>query len=372
MKATLKYFSLLSVTTLLLAGCGGGGGSSPAAPQPGALEAGGSGIAVDQVIDGTGATVTANFSTALDINDNLDVIGVAEVTAGSPFSAALWTVDAAGAAAVAPMALVPLVDNGFTAAFAIDENGTPVGQADDGTRLVAVRWPNGSGAPIELPQLAAAGNYAAYAVSADGTLIAGAAVDATGITRAVVWRADGNGDFVAAPLALPVNIFANGAALSPFNAANGIARVGAAEILVVGEAEAGNGTLHAALWRSVDGGGIYAPIDLGASHIAYAVNSARQVVGENEDTLAPVSWSVSDQGVAAAPVALAAAGSAVAINDNGRIAGWSGTPDLATVWNGTTPATLFTTVSQANGLNNDVQPLVVGRNGSAGFIKRAN
>lgn len=371
MKATLKYLSLLSMTTLLLAGCGGGGSSS--APQPAALAAGGSGIAVNQVVDGTGATVTANFSTALDINDNLDVIGVAEVTAGSPFSAALWTVDATtGAAAAAPVALDPLVANGFAAAYAIDEIGTPVGQADDGTRLVAVRWPNGTGAPVALPQLSAAGNSTAYAVSADGTLIAGAAADATGATRAVVWRADGNGAFGVAPTVLPVNIFANGAILSPFNAANGIARVGAAEILVVGEAEAGNGTLHAALWRSVDGGATYAPIDLGASHIAYAVNSARQVVGETDDTLAPVSWSVSDQGVAAAPVALAAAGSAVAVNDNNRIAGWSGTPDLATVWNGTAPATLFTSESQANGLNNDVQPLVVGRNGSAGFVKRVN
>jgi len=96
------------------------------------------------------------------------------------------------------------------------------------------------------------------------------------------------------------------------------------------------------------------------------------VVGENLATLSPVSWTVSAAGVAGPPISLAAAGSAVAINDLGRIAGTSGSPGLATVWSGTTPTAQYTTASQAFGLNNATQPLVVGQVGSQGFVKRAN
>ncbi len=98
-----------------------------------------------------------------------------------------------------------------------------------------------------------------------------------------------------------------------------------------------------------------------------------KIIGESDSVLAPVRWSVSVQGVASVPVSLAASGSAVAINDDGRIAGWSGPGSIATVWNDATPATLFTTAtSQAFGLNNEFQPLVVGRNGDQGFVKRVN
>jgi hypothetical protein len=185
----------------------------------------------------------------------------------------------------------------------------------------------------------------------------------------VAWVA--NGGVYGNPIVLPANIFASGVDLSQFSSAAGVAVPGAGEIIVVGEAEAGDGTLHAALWRSTNGGANFSTADLGVDFIAYAVNSTRQVVGESA-ALTPVSWAVDAQGVAAAPVSLAAAGSAVAGNENGRVAGWSGATDLATVWNGTTPATMFATESQAFGLNNDAQPLVVGRAGSAGFVKRVN
>jgi uncharacterized membrane protein len=267
--------------------------------------------------------------------------------------------------------LNPLTAGGLAAPYAIAANGNVVGQADNGTRLAAVVWTNGT-ALATLPQQADTGNYVAYAISSDGSLIAGAAVDGAGTTHAVLWAANSSGDFVVDPKVLPVNIFANGADLSPFSSANGVARAGTDEILVVGEAEAGNGKLHAALWRSTNGGTSFTPVDLGAEHVALAVNSARKVVGENDTTLAPVSWTVNAQGVATKPVALAATGSAVAVNENGRVAGWSGISDRATVWNGTTPAMLFNTVSQAYSLNNELQPLAVGRVGNQGFIKRIN
>ncbi len=376
MKTSIKLISAFFLSTLILSGCSGGGGSTsdssttPGTPgTPAALDVGGDGITTGEVADGAGNAVTANFSSALDINDLYQIIGFAEVTAGAPFTAALWTVDVAGDATMAPTALDSLIASGFAAAFTIDENGSPVGQADDGTRLVAVLWPRGA-TPTVLPPLAATGNYSAYAVSADGTLIAGEARDGTGTPRAVIWAADGNGDFVTPPTVLPVNIFASGSDLSPFSSAGGVARAGTEEILVVGEAEAGDGTLHAALWRSINGGASFAAIDLGADHIAIAVNGARQVVGESDSDLSPVLWAITDQGLASAPVSLETSGSAVAINENGRITGWSGEVDLATIWAETTPNTLYETESRAYGLNNDDLPLVVGRNGSQGFVKR--
>jgi uncharacterized membrane protein len=378
MNSFIKNLSVLFLATLLLAGCGGGGSSSSAPPAggggggvTGALDAGGTGVSTGEVADNAGNPVTANFTSALDINDLNQVIGFAEVTAGNDFTAALWTVDAAGDAAIAPAALNPIDGNTFSAAFAIDENGNAVGQSGKGTQLVAVIWAAGA-TPAELPALTPAGNSAAYGISADGTLVVGQAQDGTGTTRAVIWTSDAQGAFTAPPAQLPVNTFASGTDLSPFNTASGVAKIGTQEILVVGEAEAGNGDLHAALWRSVNGGATFAAVDLGLDHIAFAVNGARQVVGESDADLSPVSWEISEAGVASAPVSLAAAGSAVAINENGRIAGWSGAAGLATVWDGATPATLSENASQAYGLNNDAQPLVVGREGAQGFVKRVN
>lgn len=381
MNTSTQLISAVLVATLVLAGCGGGGSSggtvagtptAPGSPVAGALDPGAAGVATDQVDNGSGVVVTANFTSAVAVNDLNQVIGYAEVTPGAPFTAARWTVNATGGALVTPTALAPLLPAGFTAAFALDGSGNVVGQANNGSRLVAVIWNNGPGAPTVLPQLAAAGNYAAYGISADGSLIVGEAADASGHNRAVLWMANGAGAFLSAPTVLPVNSFASGADLSLFSSASGVARVGTTEILIAGEAEAGNGDLHGALWRSADGGTSFAAVDLGLDRPAYAVNGSRQVVGENLATLSPVSWTISPAGVAGAPVALAAAGSAVAINDSGRIAGTSGTPGLATVWSGTTPTPQYTTASQAFGLNNDAQPLVVGQVGLQGFVKRAN
>lgn len=381
MKTSIQLTSAVLAAMLMLAGCGGGGSSGsvgattptgPGTPAAGAFDPGGAGVATDQVTTTSGAVVTANFTSALAINDRNQVIGYAEVIPGALFAASLWTVDAGGSAAVAPTALAPISAGGFAAAFAIDGSGNVVGQAADGSRLVAVIWNNGAGAPAILPQLAAAGNYAAYGISADGSLIVGEASDATGNNRAVLWMADGAGAFLAAPTVLPANIFASGIDLSQFSSASGVARVGAAEILVAGEAEAGNGVLHGALWRSVNGGTTFTAVDLGVDQVAYAVNSSRQVVGENLAILAPVSWTISSAGAASAPLDLAAAGSAVAINELGRIAGTSGSPGLATVWSETTPTTQYTSASQAFGLNNAIQPLVVGQVGNLGFVKRAN
>jgi uncharacterized membrane protein len=377
----MKSLGLSTLALLLLAGCssGSGGGGSPA-PTPGVLEPGGAGIAITKADDGTntGVLVDPTLTTASDINDNLQVVGSAELTAGAPFTAALWNVDPAGTTPV-PAALAPIAPGAFASAYAIDEAGSPVGQADDGDRLVAVLWKNGTGAPTVLPELAPhdpvdpiVRDYAAYAISPDGTVIAGEAIDVVGISRAVIWVADGNGDFLTAPTVLPQGAFTTGLGPSLFASARSVARVGLEEILVVGEAEDGDGDTHAALWRSTDSGAIFAATDLGLDRLANGVNSQRLVVGEANirPTANPVSWAVSDTGVAGAAVSLAAAGSALAVNEDGRIAGSSGAPALATVWTGTTPVPFYGAPSEAFNLNNSVQPYVVGRSGNFGFVKR--
>lgn len=369
MKTMLKPLGILFALALLLAGCGGSG-SSTTAPAA-SLEVGGSGLAIDQIVDDTGTPVTANFSVAIDINDSLEVIGYAALAANSPFVAALWEVNADGEASVAPVALATL--GGYAAAFAIDEFGNAVGQADDNGGLVAVLWPNGGTAPQilqNLPNAPAAATSKAYGISADGTLIVGEAQDATGRTRGVIWIADDQGNFGAAQV-LPFTAFAVGGEASRFSSASGAAKVGAGEILVVGEAEAGDLSVRAALWRSTNNGASFTATNLGTDHLAYAVNENGLVVGESDLDGAPVRWTVTG-GVVAGPVALGAVGSAVAVNENDRIAGWTGESPRATVWSGATPATLFNVASEAYGLNNDTQPLVVGREGSKGFVIRVN
>lgn len=376
MKTLFKILGCLLVLPVLLAGCGGGGGggSSSSSAPPGSLEVGGDGASLTQSVDNGGIATSANFTNAVDINESSEVIGFAEATLGDPFVATFWTVDADadGGAVITQRELSPIAGT-FSAAFALDDAGVAVGQSENGAGdFVAVLWPAASSTPTALLGLPGGGDSKAFGISTDGTLIVGEAIDAALSPRAVIWVADA-GDFTAVvPQVLPVGVFAVGGDLSTFSAANGVARNGANEILVVGEAEAGDGTLHAALWRSTNNGGSFTASSLGADHIAYAVNSGRQVVGESDTTLSPVLWTVSDLGVAGAPVSLAAAGSAVAINENARIAGWTGATPNAAVWNGLVPATLFNTASQAYGLNNEIQPLVVGREGNFAFVKRVN
>lgn len=371
MKAILKPLGILLALALLLAGCGNSSNQSgtPTVQHPGSLDVGGDGFTLTDAVDDQGATVTVNFSNAVDINDSNQVIGFAELTAGADFVAAMWTVDIAGSVTVTPHELAPIAGNTFSAAFAIDDLGNVVGQSADGDRLVAVLWTAEGGAPTPLPALTATGNSKAFGISADGSLIVGEAQDATSRTRGVIWIADGRGAFVNPPVVLPFAAFAVSGELSRYSSASGVARVGASEILVVGEAEAGDLTMRAALWRSINNGSTFTASSLGTDYVAFAVNESGKVVGESES--APVMWTVTG-GVASAPVALADSGSAVAINENGRAAGWTGLDPRAAVWNDSTPSPLFTTSSQAFGLNNNTQPLVVGRLGNQGFIKRVD
>ncbi len=366
MKKFMKTISIVFALALLAAGCNRDSSSSSPAST---LVPGGAGVTINQV---QGTVAPAVAATALDINDNNQAVGYVESTAGAPFTAALWTV---GAATVTPRALAPLTGNTFSAAFAIDGAGRAIGQSAKRGQLVAVTWPAGAAAPTELPALNAAGNSAAFGISADGTCIVGEAQSAALDTRAVIWVANASGAFTNPPIALPVNLVG-----SAFSSASGVTRTGT-QIWVAGNAEDDSGIPHATLWRSTDGA-VFTATDLGtageAGSSALAVNATGKVVGESETApgvFAAALWSADNAGVYSRTI-LAAEGVAMGINNSDRVVGTA--TGLATAWDTTAlifgTTTLFPTASQAYGNNNGDASgyLVIGVNDGKGFVKKVN
>lgn len=365
--------ALALLLTLIMAGCGGSGNNSavPAAALA-PLDSGGGGVTLTPIQDPVqGGSISANFSSAVAINDAGRVIGFAETAAGSSLRAAAWSVDATGVATQAPTELKPLGVNTFSAAFGVDAAGNVVGQSSDGTGMVAVLWKNGVAEPERLPTLATGGFSSANGISPDGRWIVGEAEDAGFVSRAVVWPLTGG--VVGTPVVLP-ETFALPTVAGAFAAAYGVNNSG----WVVGEVEDDQPRFHAVIWRPLIAGG-YELIDLrgngeeGSS--AFAINSLFQVVGESEASVGsfvPMLWAADTTGEYK-PTLLAPAGTAVGLNNFGHIVGWNTATPLAAFWDSAVPATtvnLFTTDSQAFGINND--NLVVGRTGTQGFIKRAN
>jgi uncharacterized membrane protein len=400
MKATTKFIGLFFVLTLSLAGCGGSSSSTPIVPlDPGptpdpspTLDPGPT-LDLGGPEDGTGNPVAITFASAVDINDVNQVVGYVELEEGSPLIAAVWTVDFEGAPTASPVPLAGIATGQFSAAFAIDEPvngdaiGNVVGQAatGNGIQQVAVIWKTGSSTPTELPRLNlnSSRNSAAFGVSPDGTKIVGLHEKNIGtnlnpniVNRAVLWRADSVAPSGYAIVELPFYIDAplgDNFVASDYGSGNAVNDAG----WIAGELENRNGRLHAVVWVPDANGGYLAAdvLDLRsggeAGSAAYAINVSNEVVGERETTTGvyhPVLWA--DPGVAD-PVSLAATGGAVAINEGALIAGYSGTSPRATVWTGiTATASLFATESQAYGVNNG--SLVVGREGSKGFVRRLN
>lgn len=365
MKNMMKAFGIFFVVALLAAGCGS---SNNGTATP--LAAGGGGVTIAQGAGGT----PVNTAAAVDINNANQVVGFVEPTAGGTFQAALWTIGTTGAPTVTPRALDPIAGNAFSAALAIDDAGKAVGQSGKGGQKVAVLWPAGASVPEELPALSAGGNSVAAGISPDGSLIVGDAQTAGLTTRAVIWVADGSGNFTASPVALPVSL-----SNSPFSSANGVARAGS-EIWVVGVAEDKLNTPRAMLWHSTDGGEIFTATDLRtggeAGSIAVAVNSSGKVVGEAETSPGVFAAAMWDNTTDYDRVILAANGSATAITDAGKAVGTAS--GKATVWNtavqGFAPQTLFATDSRVYGCNEGdaTGNFVVGVSGSTGFVKKVN
>jgi hypothetical protein len=295
---TLRLTVLVCSLALALTACGGGGSGGSSS---GGGTVSGSRVSLDQAASGD-SIVSVDFSTALGINDQGKVIGFAEITPGI-FSAASWEVSYTGTPSAAPLSLLPLSGT-YSAAFAIDEAGNAVGQSEnEADNLVGVIWRNGNPAAVALPVLTPGTNSAAYAISADGNLIAGEARDSTGRARAVLWVGL-EGVFATPPLVLPFTVFDSGVEPSRFSSAYGVARVSGTEILVVGEAESGNGAINAALWRSTNNGASFTATNIGTGYVANGVNSAGRIVGEADGTSSPVTWTVAANGQVSAPVQL--------------------------------------------------------------------
>ncbi|WP_027713670.1 hypothetical protein [Desulfuromonas sp. TF] len=385
----MKRFKLLMLIGLVTAlafglpGCsGGGGGSDSGAANPaGNSDSDGDGIPnSDDTLPNDDTrfaaftrilldTLDGVFSTGVDINDNDQVVGLADD--GTSIKGVRWAVDADAGTAGAPAVLAPIGENDYSAAYGNNDTGVAVGESEkDGSDFVAVLWGAGETTPAELSLSGGFGpTSAAYAINNEGQIVGEALTD-SGLV-AVLWNAGG---------ADPVSLGTLGGA---FSAAYHISDNG----LIVGEAELENGNTSAVVWMVDATGAItHGPIALGTagddfiSSIAFGVDNFGRVSGESETadgeihatlwTLDPatlVPSEIADLGVAGAD------SSAYAVNESGRIAGWDGRDgvSLASVWD-TRNTSLVDLIleegsfSQAYGLNE--QNLTVGVSAGQAFV----
>ena len=362
----------LLALALFLAGCGGGGGSANNASGPD--------------IDGDGIPNTADafpsdatrfaaqttvllagitggtFSAAMAINNSNQVIGLAENSAAE-VKGVRWIVNTAGGTASPPVTLEPLTGNTYSAAYGINDAGITVGESNNGGETVAAFWPAGGTSAAVLSLAGFAAPAAAYEINNAGQVVGEVTVGA--VNRAVLW----NGT---AAVPADLGTLAGGT----YSAAYSINDSG----LVVGEANNSTGQNRAVAWLVSPQGAITAgPVDLGTldGHVAsfaLGVDAAGRVVGESE-TAAGESratlWTINPQTLAVTARTDLGSGGAHAINGADRIAGYLGTPSLASVWdtrnlNLANNVQTGATFSQAFGLNDD--NLVVGLSGTQGFV----
>lgn len=355
-----KYGLAVLVMAVALAGCGGGGGgdAAPAGPTPVPL------TFATVPLAGIGGT----FGAAVAVNS-----GAAAVKAvGQADNAALqtmgvrWDVNPVAKTAAAPVQLPPLGAGTFSAAYAVNNAGVSVGEADDGVSIVAASW-SVDAVPVVTALPTAAGIVApsaAYGINTAGQIVGEATLG--GALHAVLWN-----DSAAAPVDLGLLVGGT------FSAAYFISDAG----IVVGEADDATGNSMAVAWRVSPIGGItagpvvIAPLTGHVSSIALAVDAAGRVVGESEDATGVIHaamWTINTTTLAPAPgTDLGAGGSASMINSVSRIAGQLGTPALAKVWQVGFPASPGNVLigagpSQAFGINNT--NVVVGADGANAFV----
>lgn len=353
--------------TIALAGCGGGGGSVGAGgttdPRAVSFQPA---RTLEPLPDGA-------MSNAVGINAGGTVVGLSG-TASREVRAVRWRVSTDNDAVSAPTELRPLPGNGYSAAYAVNDNGVVAGESGENADnvIVAVLWPAGATAASRLPALGA-GNSAAYCINTAGRIV-GEAVGAGGQTLPAYWSS---------PSATPVAL-----ALLP-GGATGSAYFISDQGVIVGESETGNGSLHAVRWKVDPATGIAgAPTDLGtlSGHVrsvAMGVNRDGVIVGESESPsgeVHTVTWK--DGSLAGVPTGIdisdhGAAGvgsSGTAINDDGWIVGWANDNAAAprnALWNalGSPPSNVnadFAGQGRATGINR--YRYVVGTRSDKGFV----
>lgn len=297
------------------------------------------------------------FGAAVGINGRSEVVGLSEDGQGA-MKGVKWTVT--GATAAGPAELAPIAGNGYSAAYAIGDDGLAVGESAKGADFVAVAWPAGAPGPTELSLAGFGAPAAAYGI--DGSRIVGEAVGA-GNTVAVLWTGTG----------------ANPVALGTLGGASSSAYAISGNGLVVGESIDAGGATRGALWKVAPSGVPGAPVALAplpghVASVALAVNAAGEIAGESETAAGEthgVLWRLDASGAPGAPLDLGIA-SASAVNASSRIAGSRSTPGIAAAWdtrNTFIADSILTgafTVSQAYGLNDSNS--VVGMADHRGFV----
>lgn len=345
---------LVAAGALTLAGCGGSGSSGPApeVPTPVAeiefetdvlaplddastfsagIAISADGIAVGYGDDGTGITKGIQW----DISD--------------PLSA---------------MALMPLADNDYSAAYGVS-NGTTVGESgfDEDMTTRAVYW-NGSNVAVllnhtDLPE----GPSAAYSVNSFGEVV-GEAADMDGNLVAVFWP--GLAD---EPVILDNLLSNDGASSAYFISEDG---------RIVGESLNADGLLQAVMWEPDGSNGYLSPVALDVvnndqmASVAFGIDLAGRIVGEAE---------VADNGTKVVHGVLWAADGSIieevagvsfqAVNTitNNQIVGYdkalSGGDEVAMIWNRSDVADsqeLAPAFSMAFGINDGSQVVGIADN----------
>ncbi|GAB4567352.1 MAG: hypothetical protein Tsb0017_27820 [Geothermobacteraceae bacterium] len=377
-----RYFwvIILGLSLLLTAGCGGGGGGGTVVT--GVQSSGG--IDTTPADDGNPATPPAVFAIPAAINDNNELVGTSETTAGGVLQAAYWMVNNTGAATVEASNLQSLAPDLFAAAHDLNGAGVIAGSAENtDTSIRAVVWDDNASAPRILQGLAPGADADANAINADGRIV-GSSEDGNFLRKAVYWDRSATDGSLTGPFQLP------GVPADWESEAWAVNDDG----VIAGELIDLSGISHAAIWQPDVAG--YVRVDLptpvGFDHaIAFGLNNAAaggtaiQVVGETSDDnlnafSQAVIWSLDLAAVPATVTATDEIGvnnrdsSALAVSDAGRTVGWQDSAtdvSQAVFWDGAAPASvLVSTDSQAFDIN--AGNLVVGRSGTVGFVKLAN
>ena len=339
----LLLISLVAGLSLVAAGCGSSGSSGAHADRDGdgipntedAFPDDATRFAAFDQVDLTSLQAGA-FTAAVAISDNPTIVGNADDGSGI-LKAVRWGLD--GAAPTAPVTLNPLTGNTYSAAFGVDSTARIiVGESAKGAGIfVPVYWAIDGNSPVELrlsqtemvddaPVVTVLGTSgAAYGINAHGQIVGEIRRD-DGTFMAVIWN-----DVDSDPMELP-NLGGESASAYYINDGG----------WVVGESNAAAGEqMQATLWTVAADGSVVGdeaiPLGMLAGHaksIALGVDGEGRIVGESEEsdgTVHAVLWTPAT-GAEYAISSLGVNAGAQAINDAGRIAGHGGSPAVAAVW----------------------------------------
>jgi len=275
--------------------------------------------AVNATTGTTGATETLNplagaantYSAAYAINNAGVTVGETE-SGANIFVAASWAADGTTATAL------PLTGAAApAAAYGINNAATAqiVGEAMFGGRQHAVLWNSATAAPVDLGILPGGTFSAAYAINDNG-LVVGEADIAGGATHAVAWSVSAAGVKTLGPIDLGVITVADAASVA-FDIDN--------SGRVVGESEDQAGVAHAGMWTLNSTLQPAEKTDLGANGSASAINNTNRIAGHLGATSLATVWDTQKTTLPNSAVVETAFSQATGLNDSNLVVGVQGT-----------------------------------------------